>query len=598
MWLKLFAYLHRFLFDFAVKWLRNHVDERTYLIVVSVTIGAVAGLAAVLLKQFVRLIKYLLDGWFEPTEFNFLYLVYPMAGIALAVLYVKRIHAGKLDKGLSRLLLALSRNSARLPRSATYSHMVSSALTVSFGGSAGLEAPIVLTGSAIGSNVAKELRAQPRFRNLFIACGAAAGISAVFNSPIAGVIFAFEVLLPELTVASFIPLLMASATATIVSKLLFYETIFAPVLREWQMGALPFYIVLGLLCGCVAAYMTRTTFRLEARFKKIKLNARGRVIFGGLALGILIFLFPPLFGEGYETINDLFRRHYPALLNNSLFYEFKHSPWALVAFATAMIFIKVIATALTIGAGGNGGIFAPSLFTGALTGFVLARSTNLLTGWGLNEVNFIAIGMAGVISGVVHAPLTGIFLIAEITGGYALIVPLMIVSSLAFFVARYIEPYSVYTKPLAEENRVHVASPDDVLLQRIETTALIEVAFASAPYEGTLRDLLHTIKQSKRNIFPVVDQEGKFRGIVLLDDIRDQIFDPSTYDNIRIAKLMQIPADTVMPGEAAPRIMEKFEKHGVWRLPVVEGDRFVGFISKSRLLNAYREVLVGRQEGV
>ncbi len=597
MWLKLLAYLHRFLFDFSVKWLRKHVDERTYIIVVSVAVGAFAGLAAVLLKLIVRLIKFLLDGWFEPTHINILYLVYPMAGIALAVLYVKRVHGGKLDKGLSRLLLALSRNSAKLPRSATYSHLVSSALTVSFGGSAGLEAPIVLTGSALGANVAKELRARPRYRNLFIACGAAAGISAVFNSPIAGVIFALEVLLPELTVASFIPLMMASATATIISKLLFYETIFAPALRDWQMSAIPFYVVLGLLCGGISAYMTRTTFRLEARFKKLKLNSRGRIIFGGLALGILIFLFPPLFGEGYETINDLFRRHYSALLDHSLIYQFR-SPWILVAFATAMIFIKVIATALTIGAGGNGGIFAPSLFTGALTGFIWARSVNLLTDWGLNEINFIAIGMAGVISGVVHAPLTGIFLIAEITGGYALIVPLMIVSSMAFFVARYIEPYSVYTKPLAEEDQVRVASPDNVLLQRIETRALIEAAFAAAPYEGTLRDLLNTIKKSKRNIFPVVDRTGKFRGVILLDDIRDLIFDPATYDQVSIASLTHLPADTVRPGESAPHILAKFEKHGIWRLPVVEGDHFVGFISKSRLLNAYREVLVERQEGV
>ncbi len=574
------------------------MNERTYLIIVSVAVGAVTGVAAVVLKQFVRGIKYLLNGWLEPAEYNILYLIYPIAGIALTVWYVRRIHGGKLDKGLSRLLLALSRNSARLPRSATYSHMVSSALTVGFGGSAGLEAPIVLTGSAIGSNVAKELRAQARYRNLFIACGAAAGISAVFNSPIAGVIFAFEVLLPELTVASFIPLLMASATATIVSKLLFYETIFAPALREWQLGAIPFYILLGLVCGGVSAYMTRTTFRLEGRFKKLKLNARGRIIIGGLTLGLLIFLFPPLFGEGYDTINDLFSRHYPALLNNSLFYQFQDEPWAIVAFATLLIFIKVIATALTLGAGGNGGIFAPSLFTGALTGFVWARSINLLTGWGLNEVNFIAIGMAGVISGVVHAPLTGIFLIAEITGGYALIVPLMIVSSMSFFLARYIEPYSVYTKPLAEENKVRVTNTDDVLLQRIETTALIEATFASAPYEGMLRDLLHTIKQSKRNLFPVVDRDGRFRGIVLLDDIRDLIFDPDTYDTTPIASLMLQPPDTVAPGESAPNIMAKFEKHGVWRLPVVDGEKFVGFMSKSRLLNAYREVLVGRQQGV
>jgi len=598
MWLKILAYIHRFLFDFSVKWLRSHVDERTYLIIISVAVGAVAGLAAVLLKQFVRFIKYLLDGWFAPDQFQVLYIFYPMAGIALAVWYIQRFHGGKIEKGLSRLLLAVSRNAARLPRSASYSHLVSSALTVSFGGSAGLEAPIVITGSAIGANVAKELRAQARYRNLFIACGAAAGISAVFNSPIAGVIFAFEVLLPELTVASFIPLLMASATATIISKLLFYESIFAPSIREWQLSAIPFYIVLGLLCGCVSAYMTRTTFSLEAFFKTVKLNARGRVIIGGLALGLLIFLFPPLFGEGYDTINDLFQRHYSALLNNSFFYELKDSPWAIIGFAAAMIFIKVIATALTIGAGGNGGIFAPSLFTGALTGFVWGRSVNMLTGFGLNEVNFTAIGMAGVISGVVHAPLTAIFLIAEITGGYALIVPLMIVSSLSFFVARYIEPYSVYTKTLAKENQVRVANTDDVLLQRIDTQSLIEQAFAAAPYEGTLRDLLHTIKRSQRNIFPVVDQEGKFRGIILLDSIRELIFDTSTYDQTSIQSLMQKPPTTVTPGEPAPRIMEKFEKHGVWRLPVVKDERFVGFISKSRLLNAYREALVGRPDGV
>jgi CIC family chloride channel protein len=591
--LKLIATFDLLAQGIAVKWVRPRVDERTYLMLVSVVVGVLAGLAAVLLKTFVHGLRHLLENNFDFEHYHIWLFFSPILGIFLCILFVNLVLKGKIEKGLSRLLFSIAKNQATMPRSATYSHLVTSALTVGFGGSCGLEAPIVITGSAIGSNTSRHLRVGSRFQNLFVACGAAAGISAVFNSPIAGVIFAFEVLLPELTVGAFIPLMMASATATIITKIFGQESIFWLPTEGWVLRGVPFYILVGLLCGLIAVYMNRVTLFVEHRARLMR-NVFGKWLMGSLAVGAFIFVLPPLFGEGYDTINALFRGDYKSLLALSPFkMSAPNSEWFLVLMGIILILTKVFAMSLTVAAGGNGGIFAPSLFVGALTGFTFVRSVNLVTHLQLNEANFVAVGMAGVISGVVHAPMTAMFMIAEITGGYALIVPLMIVSSVAFFMARYIEPYSVYTKPLADNAKIEVGNRDHILLNRIATESLIEKDFIPVLKTANFREFSAAIAQSRRNVFPIVDKENIFYGIIMLDDVRSIMFDFSKYDTLKVAQFMQPAPITILPNESLQEVIKKLEEHQLWNIPVVSGEgKYLGFVSKSRLLSQYREILV------
>lgn len=582
----------------TVEWVRPRVNERTYLMLVSIIVGILAGLAAVLLKTFVHGLRHFLERNFDFQHYHIWLFFSPIIGIFLCVLFVTIVLKGKIEKGLSRLLFAIAKNQANMPRTATYSHLVTSALTVGFGGSCGLEAPIVITGSAIGSNTSRHLRVGSRFRNLFVACGAAAGISAVFNSPIAGVIFAFEVLLPELTVGAFIPLMMASASATIITKMFAQESIFWLPTEGWTLRAIPFYVLLGALCGLIAVYMNRVTLFVEHKAQKMR-NVLNKWLIGGIAVGIIIFLLPPLFGEGYDTINALFRGDYNNLLLLSPF-KTSESPsdWLLVFMGVILILTKVFAMSLTVAAGGNGGIFAPSLFVGAVSGFAFVRSVNLLTNLQLNEANFVAVGMAGVISGVVHAPMTAMFMIAEITGGYALIVPLMMVSSVAFFIARYIEPHSVYTKPLADNSKIEVGNRDHVLLNRIATQSLIETDFITVLKNANFREFSTAIAQSKRNIFPIVDEENSFYGIIMLDDVRRVMFDFSRYDILKVSQFVQAAPTTILPDEPLQDVMKKLEEHQLWNIPVVSAEgKYLGFVSKSRLLSQYRELLVQHSTG-
>ena len=440
-----------------LKWRLKNIGNRTFLIVTSVVIGIVTGLAAALLKQFVHLIQWLLRYNFDEHSQNYLFLVFPFIGILISIILIRLFVKGRFYKGISSVIYSIFKRKSNIESHHTYMHIPTSAFTVGFGGSVGLEAPIVATGSAIGSNIARALRLGYKERTLLLGCGAAAGIAAIFNSPIAGVLFAFEVLLFEFSVPAFIPLLIASATASIISKLLFSGQLFFLVTEGWVMNAIPYYILLGIACGLISAYVIRMNHKIEEFFKKYK-RPYLKAILGSLVLGALIFVFPPLFGEGYSSIENLLSGSFQKLFDNSLFFDYSSNPWIIVMFFTAIIFVKIFATAITIGSGGNGGIFAPSLFTGAITGFSFAFIINYTGIAHLNTVNFIAVGMAGILSGVIHVPLTAIFLIAEITGGYVLFVPLMLVSATSFFITKYFEKYSVYTKILAEKEigRAHV----------------------------------------------------------------------------------------------------------------------------------------------
>lgn len=581
----------RILTNKLLRWRSKNIGNKTFLIITSVIIGIVTGLSAVLLKQLVHFIQWLLQFNADKQSQNYFFLIYPLIGVLISVFLIRLIVKKKFYKGISSIIFSIFKRSSIIDRHLTYMHIPTSAFTVGFGGSVGLEAPIVATGSAIGSNIARSLRMGYKERTLLLGCGAAAGIAAIFNSPIAGVLFAFEVLLFEFSVPAFIPLLIASATASIVSKMLFSGQLFFLVTEGWVMKAIPFYILLGLLCGLVSAYIIRMNHKIEDFFKKYK-RPYLKAIIGSLILGLLIFIFPPLFGEGYHTIENLLNGSFNKLFNNSLFFGYSSSPIIVILFVAGIILVKIFATAITIGSGGNGGIFAPSLFTGAITGFGFAFLVNYIGIIHLNIVNFIVAGMAGILSGVIHVPLTAIFLIAEITGGYVLFVPLMIVSAISFFVTKYFEQYSVYTKILAEKGIVNLNDKENTLLSKLDINKLIETEYTSVRFDMKFRLFIKEIVLSKKNTFPVLDEEGHLLGIVRLDEIRSQMFNTSLYDSLTVEDVMTEPLEYIYLNENIQLILEKFEKTDTRNLPVIEDGKYVGFISKSKLLDEYRTLFV------
>lgn len=574
----------------VVTWQRNHIGSHTFIILASIVVGIVSALAAVVLKTFVHYMHRIPDYFFSISNTRIWYLVLPLAGILLTVVFVKIFLKGKLEKGLASILFTISRGSSRIEKSKMYSHVVTSGITIGLGGSAGLEAPIVITGSAIGSNLGSILNLGYKERTLLLACGAASGIAAVFNSPIAGLVFAIEVLLTDVSIGMFIPLLISTATAIIVSKSIYSGQLFYLITNQWYYHAIPFYILLGVLCGLISVYMTRVTLFMEDFFEKRK-GIYSRALVGGLVLGGLIFLFPPLFGEGYNTITSLLHGDYSALLDKSIFSAFEYTPWMLIIVTAAIILIKVIATSLTLGSGGNGGIFAPSLFTGSLTGFGFAYLVNTLGITTLHVSNFVAVGMAGIMSGVIHAPLTAIFLIAEITGGYVLFVPLMIVSAISFFISRYFEPYTIYTKKLAQKGHLFTADKDTNILMQLHLDELIEKEFVPLKETAKFREVIDAFTASQRNVFPVVDHENNFIGIIDLANIKEFMFKPEVYDFMTVTDITTTGVLTIDKNENVVTAMQKFESSGRWNIPVTEDGKYIGIISWSNILSFYRRIL-------
>lgn len=571
-------------------WRINHISNRNFLIVASIIIGIVSALAAVVLKTFVHWLQGI-PLYFSKISTTHLWFIFlPLSGIILTVIVTKLLFKGKLEKGLGNIIYSISRKSAKVDKDKMYSHIITSGITVGLGGSAGLEAPIVITGAAIGSNIASALNLGYRERSLLLACGAASGIAAVFNSPIAGVIFALEVLIAEISIPVFIPLLISTATAILVSKALYKGQLFYLVTSDWYFHAIPFYIILGLLCGLLSVYMLRTTLRIEQIFKK-KDAIWQKAIFGGLGLGVLIFLFPPLFGEGYNTIKSLLDGNYSALVNFSLLEPFKENPWVIIVVTFLIILLKVIATSLTVCSGGNGGIFAPSLFNGALAGFGLALFVNTTGISNLNINNFIVVGMAGILSGVVHAPLTSIFLIAEITGGYVLFVPLMIVSALSYFIGKYFEPYSIYTKNLAQSGLLFTSNKDLDILSQINLDDLIERDFIPLKSSGTLKSLVDAFAVSNRNVYPVVDDDKNYLGLIYLEKVKDLLFRSDLYHQLKIADITDYTALYIEKNESMESAMKKFESSNLWSIPVTDGTKYIGFVSRSNILSYYRRIL-------
>jgi len=588
-------FVHRLLSPLLL-WRLRHINNRVYLILVSVLVGLMAGLTAVLLKSSVHGAQKFLYSWVPEEKQVFALFLYPIIGIALSVLFTRYFLDGNLSRGLGPVIYNIARQSSIVPRSKLYSQVVTSFITVSFGGSAGLEAPISVTGAAQGSNLARLLRVGPRERRLLVGCGAAAGVAAIFNSPIAGVLFAVEVVLGELSAPFFIPLLISAATATVVSKALFAGQPFVLITTSWPVDAVPFYIMLGLCTAFLSVYMIRVYFASEKFFERWP-GAFRKVVLGGLALGILVFLFPPLYGEGYNIVQLLLAGQGQELVSGSIFAVYRdENVWILLAVAVASMLLKVFATTITVGAGGNGGMFGSSLFAGALLGFIFARLLNMSGLTTVPEVHFIVLGMAGVLAGVVHAPLTAIFLIAEITGGYALFVPLMVVTSSSYVITRYFEPYSVYTRKLVQRGVYMHKDRDRGLLAQMDVTHLVQTDFVTVHPHDTLGDLVQAFRHATRNLFPVVDQDGQLVGIVTLDTVRDALFDDAHYTTTRVRDLMTEPPATVNTDDSLLDTLRCMEQLGVPALPVVDHGHYIGVLLKSTILSRYRKQLLKEME--
>ncbi len=577
-------------------WRVKHISNKNLVWILSIVVGIASGLAAVILKSSTHFIQDLLTRDFDIKYLNYLYLAYPLIGIMLSILFIRYLNHNKLGKGLSHILYDIGKRSSLIKRDKTYSHVVTSALTVGFGGSVGLEAPIVTTGSAIGSNIGRFLHMGYKNRSLLIGCGAAGAIAAIFNAPIAGVIFTMEVLLLELTIPSFIPILLAAITGNIVTKVILGEEIlfYHEMELTFALGHVPFYIALGIICGLMSVYFTRINSVIEKFFDRFK-GRFSKGLIGGVLLGVLILFFPALYGEGFPAIKSLLDNDPAALFNNSFFYGLVENPIFLLVFIAALILLKVMAMTLTISGGGNGGIFAPSLFMGALTGFLFARTNNFLNiAMPIPESNFALVGMAGLVSGVMHAPLTGIFMIAEITSGYELVVPLMLVSAISYATFKYFEPHSIYTKQLAKRGDLLAGDKDRTILTNLKLKRVIEKDLQTITPDKNLGALVELVAKSQRNIFPVVDEENTLNGIILLDDIRQIMFKPEKYETVFVKDLMHPPPAYVSPRDDMDKVMQKFQESGAWNLPVVDDGKYIGFLSKSKIFSIYRRMLINQ----
>ncbi len=582
------------LMNFLV-WRLKNINDNNFLLIIAGLIGIFSGLAAVILKSTVHSVTDFLQLNANFFGFDYLYIIYPLVGILLTVFVSNYLLKEVTGHGITQILYAISKNSSIIQRTKMYSRMVTSTLTVSFGGSVGLEAPIVVTGSAIGSNLARLFHFGYKQRTILLGCGTAGAISSIFNSPITGVIFAIEVILTEVKINQFIPLLIASVCGQLVALVLLGDDIlFSFMLSEnFIASETGYYLLFGTLCGMISLYFTRIMYIVERFIKKIN-HIFGRATIGSVSLAIIILIFPPIYGEGYETIKNLLNGETLTIFQSNFFHTNSIVDYhtSLIFFLLIILFVKPLATALTIGAGGSGGIFAPSLFMGGILGFVFSSTSNSLLNTSLSTSNFTLVGMCGVMSGVLHAPLTAIFLIAEITSGYVLFVPLMLVSAISYSTISYFEKHSIYTKKLVETGDLIQYDKDRMVLSLIDLKKIVEKDLLCIHPDQNLNDLVHLVMKSQRNIFPVVDEDQVLQGIVTLDDIREVMFNIEERKTIIIKTIMQkIPA-SVSSYEKMQSVMNKFEVTQVWNMPVIDNGKYVGFISKSRIFNAYRKTLI------
>lgn len=588
MYVRLVTYL-----DEINQYRRTKISNRNFLVFAAMVVGILAGLAAALLKSLTHHIEDFLQDGFHWQYKYYLFLVFPLIGILLSVMYVKRfIRKGKFETGLTPLLYTISKKSSRVEPHNIYSQIITAALTVGFGGSTGLEAPIVTSGAGIGSVIGRFLGLSYRETTMLLACGAAAGIAGAFNSPIAGIVFAIEILLPEFSIPAFIPLLLSSATAAVVARFFYNEQLFFLVTEGWKFNALIWYVVLACMIGVFSIYFNKIYYFIKHIFYDIK-NPYHKVIAGGVVLGAMVFLFPTLYGEGYITIKNLLGGNYSNVITNSIFSSYSNLPWAIIVFTSITLFAKSAATLITLGAGGNGGIFAPSLIMGGLMGFLLAFTINTLGIAHVSVANFIVAGMAASLSAIMHAPLTGIFLIAEITGGYVLMVPLMITSAIAYLISRSKNKYSIYTKPLAESGELmSYEDKDSTVLHMMKLKYLIEGDYLVLNEDETVAERLPEILVSKRNVFPVIAEDKTFKGVIYVEDVLRRAIDVPSGEGLMVSDLMQASPDVVLISDDLKVVLSKMEKENAWLLPVInEQEEFLGFVSKTAIFNKYRALL-------
>ena len=577
-------------------WRENEIQEKHFILMLSFLVGLFTAFAALILKYLIHFIQNFLTDNFDSTEANYLYLVYPVVGIFLAGLFVRNIVKDDISHGVTKILYAISRRQGRIKRHNIWSSTIASAITIGFGGSVGAEAPIVLTGSAIGSNLGSLFKMEQRTLMLLVGCGAAGAISGIFKAPIAGLVFTIEVLMIDLTMSSLLPLLITSVTAATVSYVVTgQEAMFKFHMDQpFLLERIPYVILLGIFCGLVSLYFTRAMNVVENFYARFK-GVYSKLVLEGVMLSILIFLFPPLYGEGYDTIelllNGISNMEWDTVMNNSLFYGYGN---LLLVYLLLIVLFKVFASAATNGGGGCGGIFAPSLFLGCIAGFIFSHFSNELGIFpGLPEKNFALMGMAGVMSGVMHAPLTGVFLIAELTGGYDLFLPLMIVAVSSYLTIIVFEPHSIYSMRLAKKGELLTHHKDKAVLTLMKMENVVEKDFVTVHPEMDLGELVKAISTSHRNVFPVTDKNGVLLGIVLLDDIRNIMFRQELYHRFTVNKLMTSVPARLFDTDSMEQVMKTFDDTKAWNLPVVDRDgRYLGFVSKSKIFNSYRQVLV------
>jgi CIC family chloride channel protein len=591
MWLVTFAIMEfRQRVEVALGNLYRKLSNRRFLLIASVLIALWAGLLAVLLKTVVHIIQVNVLGMADNNRWILLFA--PMVGILLTILFVKFVLGGSLEKGTAHVLYAIARKSSKLGRSETYSHIITSALTISLGGSAGLESPIVQTGAAIGSRFSSFFPLGYKDRTLLLACGSAAGIAAAFDAPVAGVLFAMEVLLVEVHVSSFISLLLSGAIGALCSKIILHEEIALTfsTATTFNYYNVPFYALLGIVCGLVSIFYVRTMLRAQKTLRLLPEFPRWLV--GGSLLGMLIMIFPAFFSEGYIGIRSLASLRPEQLFHGSLIAPVLLSgPWTITSAVLALALLKSAAVAMTLGSGGNGGNFAPSLFVGACLGFAIGNFLHL-AGVGVVSVpNFCLVGMAGMLTGVFHAPLTAIFLIAELTGGYDLMIPLMIVSALSTATSWFLKQRSLDETILRLRLKDFSYDGDTKLLSGLELRQFIETDFTPVKVDDTMRLLVKAIAESRRNVFPVLNDEGVLEGIISLEDIRDKMFDVSLYDKVRLGQLMRPPSMIAEKDEEMISVMAKFDAANIWNIPVVDRGKYVGFVSKAGIFSNYRKRL-------
>jgi CIC family chloride channel protein len=570
---------------------RITLSEKTKLLLLAVLVGLLCGCAAILLKTLIHWIQTGLTSWFRVPLDGMLLLLYPGVGMLLSLLFVRYLLKDDISHGVTKVLQAVSQNDSNIKAHNTWSSIAASSVTIGFGGSVGAEAPIVYSGAAIGSVVARKAGLSYKNMTMLLGCGAAAAIAGIFKAPLAGVLFTLEILLFNMSMNAILPLLLSSVTATVVTYLFMgTEVQFAGSIEAFRMANIPFYLVLGVFCGFMSLYFIRVTLKVEDRMRRFR-SPYTRWALCALLLGVLIFLFPPLYGEGYSSLSLMLNNDtgsVPSIFGSSL----ESSPWLFLLYFAAIMLFKVFATAFTNAGGGVGGTFGPTLVSGGLAGFVIARLINLSGLAVVPEANFVLVGMGGLMAGVMQAPMTAIFLIAEITGGYELLIPLIVTAAVSYGTIRCFERYSIYTKRIAAQGALLTHDNDQAVLTLLRTADLVERDFTPVRYDATLGDLVHLISTSRRNLFPVLDTQGRFQGVVTLDDVRSMMFDRSHYDTVKVYNVMKSAPAFVYMDEKMDSVMNKFESTQAWNLPVLDDEnKYLGFVSKSKIFSSYRDQL-------